>query len=53
MPTDDEEEEKDEGNPAAEITNSNAFESPIPATSSSDYFNNIHDSVDDASNSKY
>ena len=54
MPTDDEEEEdKAEGNPAAKVTNSNVFESPIPATSSSDYINNTHDSVLDSSNSKY
>ena len=54
MPTNDEdEEEKAEGNPAAEATNSKVFESPIPATSSSNYINNTHNSVYDSSNSNY
>lgn len=48
---DEEEEEKAEGNLAVEVTNSNIFESQIPATSSSDYINNTHNRVYDASNS--
>ena len=54
MPTDDEEEEeKDEENPAGEVNNANAVESPIPATSSADYFNNINHCIYNSSNSKY
>ena len=54
IPTDNqEEEEKAEEYPAAEVNNSNVFESPIPPTSCLDYINNTHNSVFDSSNSKF